>query len=82
MTSIQLLNKEMFAPLQNPSFFKSFKIEAGGYSLVWNEDIDISEYELWKNGVSKDGETLQSLLTPFPLKKYTFRLRQKCVLKF
>ncbi len=21
-------------------------------------------------------------LTPFPLKKYTFRLRQKCVLKF
>ena len=48
----QLLSKEMFAPLQNPSFFKSFKIEAGGYGLVWNEDIDISEYELWKNGVS------------------------------
>ena len=58
----QLLSKEMFAPLQNPSFFKSFKIEAGGYGLVWNEDIDISEYELWKNGVSiKDSETLQSL---------------------
>ena len=55
----QLLSKEMFAPLQNPSFFKSFKIEAGGYGLVWNEDIDISEFELWKNGVNlKDGETL------------------------
>jgi hypothetical protein len=35
------------------------KIESGGYGLVWNEDIDISEYELWKNGVSlKDGEGL------------------------
>ena len=58
----QLLDKKMFAPLQNLRFFKSFKIESGGYSLVWNEDIDISEYELWKNGVSlKDSETLQSL---------------------
>ncbi|WP_286395631.1 DUF2442 domain-containing protein [Pseudanabaena mucicola] len=47
-----LLNKPMFAPLKNPSFFKDFRIEAGGYGLVWNEDIDISEYELWKNGVS------------------------------
>ena len=58
----QLLGKEMFVPLRNPSFFKNFKIESGGYGLVWNEDIDISEYELWKNGVSlKDSENLQSL---------------------
>ena len=58
----QLLSKEMFAPLRNPCFFKNFKIESGGYGLVWNEDIDISEYELWKNGVSlKNDETLQSL---------------------
>lgn len=59
----QLLSKEMFAPLRNPSFFKNFKIESGGYGLVWNEDVDISEYELWKNGVSlnQDDETLQSL---------------------
>jgi Protein of unknown function (DUF2442) len=48
----QLLEKPMFAPLQNPVFFKSFSIELGGYGLVWNGEIDISEYELWKNGVS------------------------------
>jgi hypothetical protein len=49
----------MFAPLRNASFFKNFRIESGGYGLVWNEDIDISEYELWKNGVSvKDEEGL------------------------
>jgi hypothetical protein len=28
------------------------------------------------------GRVLSSPPTPFPLKKYTFRLRQKCVLKF
>ncbi len=49
--SIQrLLEKPMFAPLQQPAFFKSFKIESGGYAVVWNEEIDISEHELWKNG--------------------------------
>lgn len=48
----QLIEKPMFAPLQNPSFFKNFSVELGGYGLVWNDEIDISEYELWKNGVS------------------------------
>lgn len=46
-----LLDKEMFFPLKNFSFFKNFYIEPGGYAIVWNSDIDISEYELWKNGV-------------------------------
>ena len=51
----------MFAPLLNPSFFKNFMINSVSYGLVWNEDIDISEYELWKNRVSlKDGESQQS----------------------
>lgn len=54
-----LLNKPMFTPLKNPNFFKNFRIEAGGYGLVWNEDIDISEYELWKNGINlKDNENI------------------------
>ncbi len=46
-----LLETPMFAPLRQPAFFKNFKIEPGGYGIVWNSDIDISEYELWKNGV-------------------------------
>ena len=45
-----LLEKPMFAPLRQPAFFKSFSIEAGGYGVIWNEDIDLSEYELWRNG--------------------------------
>lgn len=47
-----LLEKPIFAPLRSPSFFKNFKIEPGGYALVWTEEIDISEYELWKNGTA------------------------------
>ncbi|MCL1473776.1 DUF2442 domain-containing protein [Argonema antarcticum] len=48
----KLLEIPMFAPLRNPGFFRNFKIEPGGYALVWNEDIDISEYEFWQNGIS------------------------------
>jgi hypothetical protein len=25
---------------------------------VWNEEVDISEYELWKNGVALENEEL------------------------
>lgn len=45
-----LLEHEVFAPLKNLSFFKTVKVETGGYAVVWNEAIDISEYELWRHG--------------------------------
>ena len=52
-----LLEKSLFKPLAHPAFFKNFQIEPGGHALVWNEDIDLSEYELWRNGVSCAQET-------------------------
>ena len=45
-----LLSKEIFAPLKNPALFKAVKVEQGGYAVIWNSEIDISEYELWKHG--------------------------------
>ena len=53
-----LLNKSMFEPLKNPALFKAVNVEAGGYAVFWNEDIDLSEYELWKHGqtISLDKE--------------------------
>jgi hypothetical protein len=48
----KLLDKPMFSLLKNPAFFRNFIIESGGYGLVWNDKIDISEYELWQNGVN------------------------------
>ena len=47
-----LLEKEMFSPLKNPILFITVIVEKDGYSVIWNNTIDISEYELWKNGQS------------------------------
>jgi hypothetical protein len=47
-----LLSLEMFEVLKNDAFFKSVKIDySGGYGISWNDDADMSEYELWTNGV-------------------------------
>ncbi|MBD1917542.1 MULTISPECIES: DUF2442 domain-containing protein [Cyanophyceae] len=54
----QLLSIPMFSPLRQPAFFKNFEVAAGGYGIVWNEEVDISEYELWKNGVALESEEL------------------------
>ncbi|EIM64364.1 DUF2442 domain-containing protein [Desulfobacter postgatei] len=48
----RLLTNEVFSPLKNQAFFKNVKVEPGGYAVYWNDMIDISEYELWKNGIS------------------------------
>jgi len=45
-----LLKNPVFSPLRQPAFFKSFTIEPGGYALVWNDTIDLNEYELWSKG--------------------------------
>ena len=47
----QLLNMEMFQLLKNDAFFKSVKVDAGGYGISWNDEVDLSEYELWVNSV-------------------------------
>lgn len=45
-----LLDEDMFSPLKNPVLFRSVQVEKGGYAVYWNSEIDISEYELWRNG--------------------------------
>jgi hypothetical protein len=49
-----LLGKEMFLPLINASFFKNVQIDKGGYAVFWDENIDLSEYELWTHGTPID----------------------------
>ncbi len=46
-----LLHLEMFEVLKNEAFFKAVKVDLGGYGISWNDDADLSEYELWTNGV-------------------------------
>ena len=55
-----LLDIQMFSPLRQPAFFKNFEVDSGGYAIVWNDEIDISEYELWQNGAPVASQNLTS----------------------
>ena len=47
----QVLGFESFKLLNKEPFFKSVKVDTGGYGISWNDEIDLSEYELWTNGI-------------------------------
>jgi Protein of unknown function (DUF2442) len=42
---------EPFKPLENEVFFKQVRADSGGYGISWNDNVDLSEYELWTNAV-------------------------------
>jgi len=46
-----LLTEEVFRPLRNDSFFKMVKPDRGGYGISWSDELDLSESELWLNGI-------------------------------
>ena len=48
----RLLDREMFAPLRNETLFRAVNVDIGGFAVVWSNDIDISEHELWTHGES------------------------------
>ena len=45
-----LLGQEPFSALENESLFRQVNVDAGGYGVSWNDQIDLSESELWVNG--------------------------------
>ncbi|MBM4085914.1 MAG: DUF2442 domain-containing protein [Planctomycetes bacterium] len=54
-----VLDRPQFHLLKNGAFFRAVKVDPGGYGISWNEDIDLSEYELWTNGRLVGEESLQ-----------------------
>jgi hypothetical protein len=46
----KLIEEKAFAQLCNSSFFKNVRVDASGYGIVWNDDLDLSESELWIHG--------------------------------
>ena len=47
----QLLSQfPYYDKLKDEAFFKLVKVECGGCGVGWDEDIDISEVELWEGG--------------------------------
>ncbi len=45
------LNNKAFASLTDIDLFRKVHVDSGGYGIIWNDEIDLSEYELWKNGI-------------------------------
>ncbi len=47
---LRIIHRPEFSPLKNKAYFRSVKVDPGGYGVSWSDDIDLSEYELWTNG--------------------------------
>jgi len=47
-------NKELFNTIKKNGLFKNYTIDPGGYGVSFSDEIDISEYELYTNGILVD----------------------------
>ncbi|MBI3740183.1 MAG: DUF2442 domain-containing protein [Chloroflexi bacterium] len=50
----RILSLERFHLLKHEGFFKAVTVDSGGYGISWDDEIDLSESELWNNGVEKE----------------------------
>ena len=56
-----LLNHSAFAVLRDPAMFRAVEVDAGGYGVRWNDELDLSEAELWLHGkIAQVPETSQT----------------------
>jgi len=45
-----LLEEEVFHPLRDEAVFRCAHADPHGYGVVWNDDVDLAESEIWNNG--------------------------------
>jgi hypothetical protein len=45
-----LLKEEPFKALQDEALFRLARAEQHGYAVIWNNDIDLAESEVWIHG--------------------------------
>ncbi|SMP38843.1 Protein of unknown function [Desulfonatronum zhilinae] len=45
-----LLQTEAFRPLQDEVIFRCAYADPHGYGVIWNDEIDLAESEIWING--------------------------------
>ena len=49
-----LLNDKYFSSLADEVLFNSVKTDLGGYGISWNDEMDLSESELWMHGITPE----------------------------
>lgn len=45
-----VIREEPFNRLNDRTLFKNVHVDLGGYGISWDDDIDLSESELWTHG--------------------------------
>ncbi|MCX6579842.1 MAG: DUF2442 domain-containing protein [Candidatus Aminicenantes bacterium] len=45
-----LLGEEPFKALEDEALFRTVKADKHGYAVMWNDEIDLAESEIWING--------------------------------
>ncbi len=45
-----LLTTPTFFLLRDPACFRRVQVDPGGYGISWNDELDLSEAELWLHG--------------------------------
>ncbi len=56
----RIVELEPFHLLRTEAFFRAVRVDEGGYGISWNDEMDLSEYELWQNGTGLHGEDPQN----------------------
>lgn len=46
----RLVEDDAFALLKNETMFRSVRVDPFGYGVIWNDEMDLAESELWING--------------------------------
>lgn len=46
-----IMHLDRFRLMKNEAFFNTATVDPGGYGVSWNDETDLSEYELWNNGI-------------------------------
>ena len=54
-----LLEKDVFKALENENLFRKVKVDIGGYGIIWSDEIDLSESELWINGKTVESQVAE-----------------------
>lgn len=49
-----LIDDDIFKPLMNDTLFNSVQADKHGYGVIWTDELDLSESELWINGLPAD----------------------------
>jgi hypothetical protein len=54
-----LLSEEAFRPLANEQLFQQVQADRHGYGVIWNDEIDLAESELWINAEPVEPRTTE-----------------------